>query len=99
MRNNDLLLGVTEETNEDSRVVIQNILESKNISIDVNSIDKCHRLGITRVGQCRPLIIRFCRVHDKESLIRQMVDFNMRTKNDDRITVREHLTPARLVLF
>ena len=69
MRNNLLLHGVAEQKEEKCEDIIRQFAQQKlAINADTIEIERCHRIGKYQPGKCRPIVTRFLRFKDKETI-------------------------------
>ena len=69
MRNNLLLHGVAENKDEKCEEVVKKFVQEKlAINTEQIEIERCHRIGGYQHGKCRPIVTRFLRFKDKESI-------------------------------
>ena len=69
MRSNLLLHGVAEQKEEKCEDVIRQFIQQKlDINTDTMVIERSHRIGGYQQGKCRPIVTRFLRYKDKETI-------------------------------
>jgi hypothetical protein len=103
-RNDCLLIhGVSESKDEDTDLVVQNILHEKlAIIIHKDDIKRSHRIGQVKsqrstratTAKNRPIIIKFVHFHK-----RQIVFKNKKNLKDTGVTITESLTSLRFELY
>ena len=103
-RNDCLLIhGVSESKDEDTYLVVQNILNEKlGIILNKDDIKRSHRIGQVRsqrstratTAKHRPIIIKFIHFHKRQNVYK-----NKRKLKGTGITVTESLTSLRLELY
>ena len=74
---------------EDTDKMVIDIAEKwLDIQLDIGKIDRTHRLKVKgSQGMARPIIVKFCNYHDRESMYRAKQKLK-----GTKITITEHLT-------
>ena len=95
-RNCLIISGIPEMKKEDTDKIVIDITEKwLDIQLDIGKIDRTHRLKVKgSQGMPRPIIVKFCNYHDRESMYRAK-----RKLKGTKITITEHLTRRRYNLF
>lgn len=91
-RNCLLIHNLSEEKNEDTdKKVIEVIREKVGEAIEMEDLDRTHRLGAYKNGKSRPIIVKFSRYHVRNRIFRKKK--NLKGKN---VSITESLTKRRM---
>lgn len=72
-RNNLLIFGFRESPDELPSTLLESIKKTifqAKLGIDINGIERCHRLGIPKNGKVRPVILKLLDFHEKIAILK-----------------------------
>lgn len=93
-RNNIRIFGVPENKNEDTDKLVIDVAKRINVDLKLSSIDRSHRVGITRGTTPRPILVKFTSYATRKQIFQ-----SKKLLKNSRMTIREDLTRERLSLL
>ncbi|KAB0795745.1 hypothetical protein PPYR_04766 [Photinus pyralis] len=94
-RNNVRILGIKETVNENLDEIVINLFKSKlNVNLEIDHIDRMHRVGKPTSGSSRQIIVKFTSYR-----YRKLVFDNKKLLKGTGIRIAEDLTKTRLMLL
>ena len=87
-RNCLIVSGAPERRNEKTDDLIKNVATKVGVEVQDQDIDRSHRLGASKPGRPRPIIVKFTRYNKRSELIK-----SRRKLKGTSIGIQEQLTP------
>ena len=101
-RNSIRITGIAESAKLNTDEVVIDIAKRANIQLDMNDIDRSHRVGPPRSGVNRPILVKFTSYRPKHKIMKSRKDWYKHDSKDPilkSIYVNEDLTKCRAKLF
>lgn len=93
-RNSLRIFGVKESTGENTDVLALSVFNSIGVDVNLNDLDRSHRVGPRTEGKNRPIIVKFTSYR-----VRQAVFRAKKNLKGTSTTIREDLTASRLAVL
>ncbi|KAE8741065.1 hypothetical protein FOCC_FOCC013403 [Frankliniella occidentalis] len=93
-RNNVRIFGIAEQRNENTDQLVLDLAKKLKVNIQLNNIDRSHRVGKPMGSTPRPIIVKFTSYASKKAVFQAK-----KLLKGTRTTVREDLTRERLALL
>ena len=88
------IFGIEEKTSEDTDQIAMEVAQKIGVQLNVNDIDRSHRVGRSDTGRPRPIIVKFVSYRKRSEVFR-----NKKSLKGSAITLREDLTKTRYKLL